>query len=295
MALPQSTATAPSAPEVVPVETAGRATPDATGPAKKGKPARRRRRWPDLRRWVSVLAILGLWQIASGSGLIPTTKLAAPSTVASTAWHLIQSGQLGDAMAVSLRRVALGLVIGCITGVVLGLLSGLYRWGDALVDPPLQMLRTLPHLGLVPLFILWFGIGEEPKVVLIALGVTFPLYLNVHSAVRAVDRRLIEAATVFRFSRWQLIRHVIFPSALPQLLVGLRQGIGIAWLTLIVSEQVNANSGLGYMINNARDFLQTDVIVVGLVVYAVLGLLSDWIVRILERRALAWRQTNVAR
>jgi sulfonate transport system permease protein len=198
-------------------------------------------------------------------------------------------------MAVSLRRVAIGLVIGCITGVVLGLLSGLYRWGDALVDPPLQMLRTLPHLGLVPLFILWFGIGEEPKVVLIALGVTFPLYLNVHSAVRAVDRRLIEAATVFRFSRWQLIRHVIFPSALPQVLVGLRQGIGIAWLTLIVSEQVNANSGLGYMINNARDFLQTDVIVVGLVVYAVLGLLSDWIVRILERRALAWRQTNVAR
>lgn len=247
------------------------------------------RRRPDLRRWLSIVAVVAAWQAASGSGMLSSAKLASPSTVATTAWHLAESGQLGDAMLVSLRRVVIGLLIGVVVGISLGTVSGLHRWGDAIVDPPLQMLRTLPHLGLVPLLILWLGIGEEPKIVLIALGAMFPLYLNTHSAVRGVDRRLLETASVLGFSRAQRIRHVVLPSALPQVLVGLRQASGIAWLSLIVSEQVNANSGLGYLINNARDFLQTDVIVVGLVVYAVLGLITDWLVRLLERRALVWR------
>lgn len=267
----------------------GSAAPTTRAAAAVRPPKSRGRRRPDLRRWLSILAILAAWQAASGSGMLSAAKLASPGTVVTTAWDLTKSGQLGDAMLISLRRVLIGLVIGVAVGVLMGAISGLHRWGDAIVDPPLQMLRTLPHLGLVPLLILWLGIGEEPKIVLIALGAMFPLYLNTHSAVRDVDRRLLETASILGFGRAQRIRHVVLPSALPQVLVGLRQASGIAWLSLIVSEQVNANSGLGYLINNARDFLQTDVIVVGLVVYAVLGLITDWLVRVLERRALEWR------
>jgi sulfonate transport system permease protein len=152
------------------------------------------------------------------------------------------------------------------------------------------MLRTLPFLGLIPLFILWFGIGEEPKIILVALGVAFPLYLNVHSGIRNVDDQLVEAATALGFTRFERLWHVILPAAVPQALVGLRQSLGIAWLALIVGETVNADAGLGYLINNAREFLRTDVIVVGLIVYAVLGLVTDALVRLLERRALRWRQ-----
>jgi sulfonate transport system permease protein len=151
------------------------------------------------------------------------------------------------------------------------------------------MLRTLPFLGLIPLFILWFGIGEEPKIALVALGVAFPLYLNVHSGIRNTEPQLVEASTVLGFTRAERLWHVVLPSAIPQTLVGVRQSLGIAWLSLIVGEQVNADAGLGYLINNARDFLRTDVIVVGLVVYAILGLVTDALVRLLERRALRWR------
>jgi sulfonate transport system permease protein len=154
----------------------------------------------------------------------------------------------------------------------------------------MQMLRALPFYGLIPLFILWFGIGETPKVALVALGVAFPLYLNTFAGIRGVDGKLAEAGRALRLSRTGLIRHVILPGALPQTLVGLRQSLGVAWLALIVAEQVNADSGLGWMINDAREFMRTDVIVVGLVVYSALGLLTDALVRLIERRALAWRR-----
>jgi sulfonate transport system permease protein len=167
--------------------------------------------------------------------------------------------------------------------------AGLSRWGEDSIDPPVQMLRTLPHLGLVPLFIIWFGIGETPKIALVALGVAFPLYLNVHGGIRGVDARLMEAASVLGFTRREQIQHVVLPAALPHALVGLRLSLGIAWLTLIVGEQVNADAGLGYLINNAREFSRTDVIVVGLLVYAAMGLITDTGVRLLERRALRWR------
>jgi sulfonate transport system permease protein len=206
-----------------------------------------------------------------------------------TGWRLANSGELGSALLVSSGRISLGLLFGVTAGVTLGLLSGLSRWGDALLDPPVQALRTLPHLGLVPLFILWFGIDETPKVLLIAMGVAFPLYLAVHSGVHQSDPKLIEAARVLGLTSWQRVWHVSLPSALPHALVGLRQGLGMAWLSLIVAEQVNSNAGLGFMINNAREFLQTDVIVVGLLVYAALGLLTDVVVRTLEGRALSWR------
>lgn len=257
-----------------------------------GAPGSRRRgpRTPlSIVRLLSPVGVLVLWQLASATGLLPTDKLAGPVTIARTAWSLTADGTLGAALAVSAQRVLIGFAIGAGIGIALGILTGLSRWADALLDPVLQALRTLPFLGLVPLLILWFGIGETPKIVLIVLGSAFPLYLNTYAGIRAADRRLLDAATTLRLTRFERLYHVVLPGAYAQMLVGLRQGLGIAWLSLIVAEQVNADAGLGQMIMEARDFLRADVIVVGLLVYALLGLLTDAGVRAVERRALAWR------
>ncbi|WP_037368381.1 ABC transporter permease [Amycolatopsis orientalis] len=249
----------------------------------------RRRRWPSLRRWISPVALVAAWQIASSTGALPPDKLSSPWTVLQAGVDVARSGELGSAFAVSLGRVGAGFALGAFAGLLLGAVAGLSRWGEALVDPPVQMLRTLPFLGLIPLFILWFGIGEETKIFLVALGVAFPLYLNVHSGIRTADPQLLEASRALGFTRAERLWHVVLPGALPQTLVGLRQSLGVAWLALIVGETVNADAGIGYLINNAREFLRTDVVVVGLVVYAVLGLVTDALVRLLERRALRWR------
>jgi len=262
-----------------------RAEPATAGPP---RPAKTRRR-PDLRRWISPLVLIAAWQIAGVTGLLPPDKLSSPWTVLQAGIEVARSGELGDAFAVSLGRVGAGFALGAVAGVLLGIVSGLSRWGEALVDPPVQMLRTLPFLGLIPLFILWFGIGEETKIVLVALGVAFPLYLNVHSGIRGTEATLVEASRALGFSRAERLWHVVLPGALPQTLVGLRQSLGLAWLALIVGETVNADAGVGYLINNAREFLRTDVVVVGLILYALLGLATDALVRLLERKALRWR------
>lgn len=260
-------------------------------PAPTGAPAgaRRAERTWALIRLASPLVLLGLWQLGSALRLIPQDVLPAPSLIAEAGIELIGNGQLADALAVSGVRVAEGLLLGGVAGVALGTAVGLSRWVEATIDPSMQMLRALPHLGLIPLFILWFGIGELPKVLLVALGVSFPLYLNTFSAIRQVDPKLFETARVLGFSFWQRFTRVIVPSAAPQVLVGLRQSLAIAWLTLIVAEQINADRGIGFLINNARDFLRIDVIIFGLIVYALLGIGTDAVVRLLERRALRYR------
>lgn len=244
---------------------------------------------PRLARWVSPVVLIAIWQLCSSTGVLPEKKLAAPSTIADTAWGLIKDGTLRHATAVSTERASVGFAIGATIGVALAVVAGLSRLGEYAVDPPLQMLRMLPHLGLVPLFIIWFGIGEEPKITLVAFGSAFPLYLNTFAGIRGIDRKTLEAATAMHLTWLQRLRHVILPGALPHALTGLRQSIGVAWLTLIVAEQIAADDGIGKMMNDAREFLQTDVIVVGLAVYMALGLLTDAIVRLVERRALAWR------
>jgi sulfonate transport system permease protein len=247
------------------------------------------RRLAATRRLAIPLLLLALWQLAAMRGWLPPRTMPAPSRIVQTFWDLCASGELPRHLLTSLARVAAGLAIGVSAGAVFALVAGLTRLGEDAVDSTLQMVRTLPHLALVPLFILWFGIGETPKVALVALGAMFPIYLNLFAGIRGVDKKIIEAAGTLGLTRAERIRHIILPGALPNFLVGLRYALGLAWLSLVVGEQINATSGIGYLAMSAREFLRTDIIFVALIVYAVLGLLADQIVRALERRALAWR------
>ncbi|MEV7371832.1 ABC transporter permease [Streptomyces sp. NPDC090301] len=246
-------------------------------------------RW--LRRTVGPVLLLALWQTLSTTGVLPADALASPGTIARAGGELIGDGTLPTAMGVSLRRVAAGLLIGGIVGIALALLSGLSRLGEDLVDAPVQMLRTVPWVGLIPLLIIWLGIGEAPKVALIALGVAFHLYLNVYAGIRGVDAQLVEAGQSLGLGRWGLVRHVVLPGALPGAMTGLRYSLATAWLALVFGESINADAGIGFLMNQAREFFRTDVIVVCLVVYAFLGLLADALVRTLERLLLQWRPT----
>jgi sulfonate transport system permease protein len=246
-----------------------------------------------LRRAASPLLLLVLWEIASRTGVLPERVLAAPSQIFVTLGELIVSGEIGGNVLVSLQRVATGLAVSLTLGTALALVSGLSRQGEVAIDSTMQMARTLPFLGLVPLFILWFGIGEFTKIALIAFATTFPMYLTLYSGIRGIDAKLVEAGRLFGLSYPQLIVHVILPGALPSFLVGLRYSLGVSWLSLVAVEQINATAGLGYLINNARDFMRTDVIVVCLLVYSLLGLATDLLVRAIEHYALAWRPTFI--
>ncbi len=259
--------------------------------ARSEQSASSRRTWRDV-RWARILVLLGLlvtWQAVTSLGLVSPRVLAAPSTVAQTGLALLASGELPRHLWVSLGRVSRGLAIGVSAGVSLALVAGLFRLGEDLLDAPIQMLRTLPVLALVPLFILWFGIGETPKIALVSLGTFFPVYLNTYAGIRAVDNKLVEAATTLGLGRLGLVAHVVLPGALPSSLVGLRHAMGVAWLVLVISEQINATAGIGYLMTNAREFLRTDIIVLGLVIYALLGLSTDLLVRFIERNVLSWR------
>jgi sulfonate transport system permease protein len=293
----------PEITDTAPAPTAALVPTDSTAPAAAATPAPRARRRPAARGWprlISPLAVVLLWQLVSSAGLISAQKLPPPTTVWHTAVSLVTTdspayGTLQGAMLVSLQRMAIGFAFGAVAAIGLALVAGLSRVGEDAVDPLLQILRTLPLFGLIPVFIVWFGIGELPKVILIALGTAIPLYLNTFAGIRGVDARLAEAGRSLGLRRAEMIRHVILPGALPQVLVGLRQSLGVAWLALVVAEQVNANAGLGFIISQATQFLRNDVILVALFVYAVLGLLTDALVRLLETRALAWRRGLLAR
>ncbi len=242
-----------------------------------------------MRRLVSPLLLLAVWQAASSTGLVSAQTLASPLQIMLTARDLLNDGTLTHNLAVSLVRAGVGLGLAIVIGVSLALVAGLSRIGEDLVDAPIQMLRTIPVLALVPMFILWFGIGEMPKILLVTLGATFPIYLNLYKGIRAIDPKLLEAARTLGLTHGETVRHVILPGALPDLLVGLRFSVGISWLMLVVAEQVNANAGIGHMMMDAEDFLRTDIILVGMLVYALFGLASDQGVRLLERRLLVWR------
>jgi len=245
-----------------------------------------------VRRLLGIAALLLVWWMASSS---LDRKVPAPNEVLRTGSELVRSGELSQAIAASLERVAIGLVLGVVAGTALALLAGLFRIGEDLIDAPLNILRALPALALVPLAILWFGIGELPKVLLIAWATCFPVYLNTLAGIRAVDRAYDELARTLGLSRWTVVRRIVFPGALPGFLAGLRFSLTLGWLVLVVSEQINATTGIGQLMTDARQFFRTDVMFVCLVVYGLLGWLSDRFVRTLERHMLSWRVEYAAR
>jgi sulfonate transport system permease protein len=244
-------------------------------------------------RLLSPVLVVAIWQAASSTGILSEQTLTSPWQIAKTTWDMTSTGELPHDLAASLLRVVIGLSIGIAVGLTAGSVAGLSRLGEGLVDPLMQMVRGVPILALVPLFVIWFGIYEEPKLLIISLGAAVHIYINVYGGIRNVDARLVEAGTVLGLGRRQMLIHVIIPGALPQALIGLRMAIGTSWLLLVVAEQINATHGLGHLLDYGTQFLRTDVIVMVLAIYAVLGLLSDLLVRYLERKALSWRQAFV--
>jgi sulfonate transport system permease protein len=246
-------------------------------------------------RFVGPLLVLAVWQLAVTLGHLASNVMPSPANVWTTAVQLTEAGTLQSALLISLQRVALGLLLGIVIGAVLALVSGLSLIGERLIDPVMHMFRTMPVLALLPLFVLWFGIGERAKVFLIGWAVIFPIYINLYAGIRGVDAKLVEAGTVLGLNRWGRIWHVILPGALPQFLTGLRLALGVSWLVLVAAEEINATSGLGYLITNAQNLLQTNVIFVGLIVYSLLGLATDILVRLIERFTLSWRPSFVTK
>jgi sulfonate transport system permease protein len=241
-----------------------------------------------LTQWALPLAILAAWQALSTAGLIPTRVLPSPVEVAAAGWKLLLSGELLRNIWVSFCRAAIGFAIGASIGFSFGLANGLSRRSEQVFDSTLQMVRNIPHLALIPLVILWFGIDEEAKLFLVALGVFFPIYINTQHGIRTVDPQLVEMGRTYGMSAAALFWRVILPGALPSIFVGLRYALGIMWLTLIVAETISASSGIGYMAMQAREFLLVDVVVLSILIYALLGKLADSTARLLERLCLSW-------
>ena len=241
-----------------------------------------------LTQWIVPLVLIAAWQLASVTGFMPARVMPAPSDVALAGWKLLRSGELAQNIWVSFWRASVGFLIGGSIGFAFGLANGLSALSSKLTDTTLQMVRNVPHLALIPLVILWFGIDESAKLFLVALGVFFPIYLNMLHGIRTVDPQLIEMGRTYGMSNGELFRRVIFPGALPSIFVGVRFALGIMWLTLIVAESIAASSGLGYMAMQAREFMQIDVVVLSILIYALLGKVADSASRLLERLTLSW-------
>lgn len=246
------------------------------------------RRLIALRRLVGVAVLLVVWTVASividDRSLLPT-----PVQVWEALLQLLSRGQLVEALGVSTLRVLVGLALGVLIGTLLAIVSGISRLGEDALDPVLQMWRSIPILAMIPLFILWFGIGEPAKIAMIAVGTMFPIYINLHAGIRGIDRRYLELARTQGLGRIAVIRQILLPGALPSWFAGLRYSSGFAWVMLVAAEQVNADSGLGYIVNQARQNFRMDILFVGLIVYGLAGYLTDRGVHLLERWFLRWR------
>jgi len=238
--------------------------------------------------WLVPLVLIVAWQIACASGWMSTRVLPAPLDVLKAAWTLTLSGDLWIHVKVSTWRALSGLAIGGGLGLLLGLLTGSVRFFETLLDSTIQMVRNIPALAMIPMVILWFGIDEAAKLFLIAVAVFFPIYLNTFHGIRNVDPGLIEMGRMYGLSRWQLYREIILPGALSSILVGLRFSLGLMWVILIVAETISSQAGIGYLTMNAREFLQTDIVLVGILLYALLGKLADMFAKALERYWLRW-------
>lgn len=234
-------------------------------------------------------SLLLLWQILGSYGIISEMLFPTPYSIAESFVALAASGDLWINLRISVLRVFTGFLLGGGLGLIFGIVVGLFQRSEKLLDPSLQMLRMIPSLAVVPLFILWFGIGEESKVLLIAKGALFPIYINTFMGIRSVDNKLFEVSRVLGFSKFKQIVRLVLPAAVPNILLGARLSLGLAWLGLVVAELIASTSGIGYMMSDARQFADTPVVFVGIIIFAVAGLLSDSVIRLIERRLLRWR------
>jgi sulfonate transport system permease protein len=250
---------------------------------------------PLLLPWLLPLGLLATWQLLSTTGLISTAIVPAPAEIWIAARQLAERGELQHDILVSLRRVAIGFSVGATTGLLFGLFVGLFEPVRDLFDRSLQMVRTIPHLALVPLMILWFGIGEEPRVILVAMGSLFPVYINTVGGIRNVDPKLVELGKSYGLGRAALVWSIILPAALQPILIGIRYALGVAWLTLVVGETIASRDGIGYLVQNARELLRIDIIVLAIILYAIAGWLSDLLIRLVEKRLLRWHPNYAGR
>jgi len=248
-----------------------------------------------LLSWAVPVLLLLIWEAAARLGGLSPQVLPAPSKVALTAWKLILQGRLLSDLGASLLRAAAGFVIGGALGLALGTAVGFSRLAEALFDRSVQMLRAIPFLALLPLVIVWFGVDEAGKIFLVSLGVLFPIYINTVLGIRQVDPKLLELGRVTGLSTWALVRRIVLPGALPSVLAGVRYALAVAWLALVIAETLATTTGIGYLAMDAREFLRTDVIVLTVLIYALIGVGSDALARALERRCLRWHPNYAAR
>ncbi|MFC9220112.1 ABC transporter permease [Streptomyces hygroscopicus] len=238
--------------------------------------------------WAVPLLVLAVWQTTAKTGALPPRILPAPEAVLRAGTDLAATGELQHHILTSLRRIAQGFALGAATGLLLGFGVGMSKAAEIILDRSLQMVRTIPHLALVPLMIAWFGIGEEPKVLLVALGTFFPVYLNTVTGIRGVDPKLLQLGRSYGLGRWRLVRDIAIPGAMPTVLAGIRYSLGVAWMTLVVAETISASDGIGYLAQDARQLLRTDQIVLAILLYALAGLFADLLTRLIERKVLRW-------
>lgn len=242
--------------------------------------------------FIPILVLIG-WHFFSKTGIVSTQLVPSPLTVLTSAYNLIISGELFYHMQVSLTRALIGLLIGGGIGFILGISNGLSNLTFQLTDTSLQMIRNIPNLALVPLVILWFGIDEGAKIFLVSIGVMFPVYINTLHGIRNLDAGLIEMGRMYGLKGWDLFKNVLFPGALPSIFVGLRYSLGVMWLTLIIAETIATTRGVGYLAMTAQQFMQSDIIIITIILYALFGKLADMLARWGERKALRWHQSYV--
>jgi len=248
---------------------------------------------PILLGTILPIILILAWELLSRIGVFPACQLPAPTTIIATIREMAQDGTLWGHIGITTYRVFAGFFIGTVAAVILGSLVGFYKKVEQLFDPMIQAFRSIPSLAWVPLFILWMGIGEPSKVTMIAIGVFFPVYLNIVSGIIGVDRKLIEVGKIYGLNPFQLIRRIILPASLPSFLVGLRSGLGLGWMFVVAAELMGASEGLGYLLVLGQNTLSPETIIASIILFAVIGKLSDWILKMIEKRALHWQDNLI--
>ncbi|MED4018220.1 ABC transporter permease [Sutcliffiella cohnii] len=237
------------------------------------------------------ISLVIAWEVLSRVGVFPPHLLPAPSLIIQKIVSMIQDGSLWGHIGITLTRVFAGFLLGAVVAILLGAIVGFYKLAEQLLDPILQAFRSIPSLAWVPLFILWLSIGETSKITLIAVGVFFPVYLNIVSGIKGVDRKLIEVGKIYGFTTYQLIKNIILPASLPSFLVGLRSGLGLGWMFVVAAELMGASSGLGYLLVFGQNMSSPDLIIASIILFALIGKISDALLKGVEKKALHWQDS----